>query len=293
METRSNALFVGTIVIILTFSLIAFMAWIGQHNWSKSKSFYTIYFETSVTGLLEGSAVEYQGVHIGVVDEIALETTPIDRVRVTVSVNPSIVIKQGTLASLQLQGLTGNRVIRLKAPRQPSIALKTPPGEPYPVIQSIRAPFDDAIEQLPEMLKKVSDAAQAVSTFMRDENQQRFSRILEHVEHVSAKAPEAINTMDQFFANAEQTLIKIEKAFKTVEDTAVHVAQTTQSFQAWLDENKRPISHLIKEGSIQLGTVLKESAELLKKWNQITDEFHHHPLRLLTGTSIPEYKLNP
>ena len=72
METRSNHVLVGGVVLILLAVLALFMVWISRFG-AEGKREYDILFKQSVDGLAKGSAVNFSGVPIGQVKDIKLD----------------------------------------------------------------------------------------------------------------------------------------------------------------------------------------------------------------------------
>ena len=64
METRSNHVLVGTVVLILLAVLALFTVWIARLGGASTKE-YDIFFKTSVDGLAKGSAVTFSGGSVG------------------------------------------------------------------------------------------------------------------------------------------------------------------------------------------------------------------------------------
>lgn len=293
METRPKALFVGVCVTFLTLSFIIFAAWVGQQEWRGGKKSYVIYFENAVTGLLKGGTVEYQGVPVGIVEEIAIDKPRINRVRVKVSLDKSLRLTNDTTASLQLQGLTGNRVIRLKGGKESSPALKAQPGEPYPVIRSEHSPLEDLFEELPETLKSVSNAVKAISGFATEKNKKHVAEILEHLSLFTQSLPDLTLRLERVMDKGEQSLKAFSKALKILEETAQQVSETAKPMQKWFLKNEKQLDFLLREGSIKLDALLKNSGSLMKKWNSLTDSFHQNPLGFVQGKQDQDYSLEP
>ncbi|WP_294307953.1 MlaD family protein, partial [uncultured Sphingomonas sp.] len=115
METRSNHVLVGSVVLILLAVLAIFTVWIARLGGTSEKE-YDIFFRQSVDGLAKGSAVTYSGVPSGQVKEIALWRPDPQFVRVRVSVNEQTPILQGTTASISAS-FTGTSTISLDGAR--------------------------------------------------------------------------------------------------------------------------------------------------------------------------------
>ena len=98
METRSNHVLVGTVVLILLAVLALFTIWLARLG-GADKNEYDIFFVQSVEGLTKGAQVTYSGVPSGTVKQIALWKPDPNLVRVRIAVDPDTPVLQGTAAS--------------------------------------------------------------------------------------------------------------------------------------------------------------------------------------------------
>src|SRR5882757_2060022 len=112
METRSNHVLVGTVVLILLAVLALFFVWIARVNGGSEKE-YDVFFKQSVDGLNKGSAVAFSGVPSGQVKEIALWKPDPQFVRVRISVKEDTPVLEGTTATIEGVGFTGVSQIQL------------------------------------------------------------------------------------------------------------------------------------------------------------------------------------
>ena len=77
----------------------------------------------NISGLKTGAAVEVAGVEVGRVE--AIQVTPDNRAKLTLSLNPGIILKQDAIASIRTKGIIGDKYIKLS----PGYGDKTiPPG---------------------------------------------------------------------------------------------------------------------------------------------------------------------
>ena len=72
METRSNNVLVGAFVLFFVAALAIFVVWLANDS-GGTKREYDIYFKQSVDGLNKGAQVQYSGVPVGQVRQIAVE----------------------------------------------------------------------------------------------------------------------------------------------------------------------------------------------------------------------------
>jgi phospholipid/cholesterol/gamma-HCH transport system substrate-binding protein len=77
----------------------------------------------NISGLKRGAAVEVAGVEVGRVESI--QVTPDHRAKLTMSIDPDIILKEDAIASIRTKGIIGDKYIKLS----PGYAEKTiPPG---------------------------------------------------------------------------------------------------------------------------------------------------------------------
>src|SRR4051812_22968976 len=117
METRSNNILVGGVVLAMLIAILAFIIWLSQAGGDKDKH-YDVFFKQAVDGLAKGSAVTFSGVPVGQVDSINLEPQTPEFVRVRISVNKETPVLVGTTATMKGVGFTGVSQIQLDPPQQ-------------------------------------------------------------------------------------------------------------------------------------------------------------------------------
>src|SRR5918997_4458621 len=115
METRSNQILVGSIVLGLLAALAVFIIWLSQVGAGAEKT-YDIFFQQSVEGLAKGTAVTFRGVPVGQIQSINLEPASPQFIRVRISVREETPVLQGTTATIRGVGFTGVSQIQLDPP---------------------------------------------------------------------------------------------------------------------------------------------------------------------------------
>src|SRR5215510_9478586 len=91
---------VGIFVTVSFFLLAGAILWLAGSRFLQPVDSYHIIFTRSVSGLLPGAAVEYQGVTVGKVDKIRLTDETPPRAAVTVALQPGTPVRQDTTAIL-------------------------------------------------------------------------------------------------------------------------------------------------------------------------------------------------
>jgi phospholipid/cholesterol/gamma-HCH transport system substrate-binding protein len=181
METEQHYFRVGLYVLLCTLGIALFTAWILSDGVRDSQK-YRIYFAESVSGLNLGSPVKYRGVSVGTVQDIAIDKKNPQLVRVMVEIGNNTPVKASTTASLKLQGITGTVFIELsggEASEQDLVEL-TPKGK-TPVIPSESSSIQALMNQLPQIMDKLSNFADQLAKISTDENIERFNEALNNL----------------------------------------------------------------------------------------------------------------
>jgi phospholipid/cholesterol/gamma-HCH transport system substrate-binding protein len=206
METRSNHVLVGAVVLILLAVLALFTVWLARLGGDDKKE-YDIFFQQSVDGLAKGSAVTYSGVPEGTVEEIALWKPDPELIRVRISVRPETPILQGTFASAQCS-FTGTCSVLLDGARRgasPLICRGDQPGpgcrNGVPEIPPRAGGFGALLASAPRLLENLSALTDRLTVLLGDRNQESIVGILRNTNQLTsalaARAPEIAGTLAQ------------------------------------------------------------------------------------------------
>jgi phospholipid/cholesterol/gamma-HCH transport system substrate-binding protein len=133
LESKANYTIVGIAVVLLLFGLITAALWLSEGFDRKTYHDYLVYMEEPVTGLSEGSLIKYNGVKVGLVSSIMLDTNP-QWVKLRLQIEDGTPITVSTVANLIPQGITGTTVLGLSVTSSDLTPLKALPGQPYPII---------------------------------------------------------------------------------------------------------------------------------------------------------------
>src|SRR5688572_23400084 len=233
METRSNHILVGSVVLALVVAVLAFIIWLSQASGAATKE-YDVFFKTAVDGLARGSAVTFSGVPVGQVESIRLEPQNPEFVKVRISVRDDTPILQGTTATLQGVGFTGVSQIQLDgaARGSPPITDTGPYG--VPVIPTKPGALGQLLNTAPELLERVSTLTERLTELLSDRNQDSIAAILDNVEQISRSLAERSPEIAAALADAR---VAIRQAGDAVEKIG-GLAATSDRL---IDQQARPL----------------------------------------------------
>lgn len=183
METRSNHVLVGAVVLILLAVLALFIVWLARLGGGNERE-YDIFFRQAVDGLSPGSAVTFSGVPSGQVKQIAFWQPDPSLVRVRISVNPDVPILEGTTASIQ-GSFTGPSTVQLDGAMKGAPPIECPHENPraacplgVPVIPTKAGGLGALLSSAPKLLERLTTLTERLTELLGDRNQNSIAGIL-------------------------------------------------------------------------------------------------------------------
>ncbi|MDP6475916.1 MAG: MlaD family protein [Alphaproteobacteria bacterium] len=223
METRTNHFLVGAFVLLLVAGLGAFIIWAVKADVDAEHTNYHVYFAGSVSGLSKVSEVRYRGVPIGTVTDIRIDPDNVERVRVTLDVSGDTVIKEDSIASIEMQGITGVAIVQISGGRQSSPALEARPGEVYPVIQSKRSSLEKLFSDTPELINRILTLVETVTRIFDDKNIAAIGGMLANAEVITAALAGSMAKLDAFLVDASGTARELRATAKELRGDLAHL----------------------------------------------------------------------
>ncbi len=113
METRAPYALIGLFVLAAIGAVFGFVYWLHNTGGLSERAVYRVRFENTVSGLLTGAAVLFNGIRVGEVTDLRLDPDRPRQVIATVAVVAATPVRADTQAGLEYQGLTGVPVVSL------------------------------------------------------------------------------------------------------------------------------------------------------------------------------------
>ena len=283
---------VGLFVTLSFFLFASALLWLAGSRFFQPVDTYTILFTESVSGLLPGAAVEYQGVTVGKVETIGLTLDAPPRVQATIALQPGTPIRQDTTAHLIGSFVTGIRYIQLAGGSSAAPVLE--PGAIIPVQRGGLEEFQDRAgaiaERLLNTLTRIEQGVlsetnlTAVTDFLRNmsllttdlrtslaevstpDTRLALRQMVDNLAQAAAglkSATAAINTIrEELFQDGKAMLVQIRHTAEVTADLASDVRRLTQHVDALVVDNRHEVrqvlnnlshtSHELRELSVSL-----------------------------------------
>src|SRR5579863_2131263 len=131
MERNANYALVGLISTILLIAMIVFILWLTNFALSARYDVYDVVFHGPIQGLSRGGDVQFNGIKVGEVSDIKLDSNDPNLVHAFARVRSDTPVRQDSTATLEGQGITGVTYIQIAAGTRNKPLLKdvTPFGQ--------------------------------------------------------------------------------------------------------------------------------------------------------------------
>jgi phospholipid/cholesterol/gamma-HCH transport system substrate-binding protein len=318
METRAHHVLVGAFVLGMAISLVAAVLWLTQVQFSSEFKNYVIAFEGSVTGLSEAAQVRYNGIQVGAVTDIRIDPKNIGRVLVTIQVKPDTPIRQDSVASLELQGITGLVYVEISGGSSGSPPLTARDSEPYPIIPSRRSELQNLVRSAPDLLAHTTTLTERLADILNDRNRRAISETLGNLQIASAAAAAHAETLGHAADSTNaalqdlrglirdaDTLVqslnhsfdgkdgigeRLSQTLASVDHLSHRLGDTTNDIDAAVKQNGPALHEFSQRALPGLTQLIADARSLVAQLNHVTAELERDPSRLLYGNTRQGYR---
>ncbi|HEX8514538.1 MAG TPA: MlaD family protein [Allosphingosinicella sp.] len=325
METRSNHILVGAVVLGMLVAVVLFVVWLSQAGGDQDKK-YDILFSQAVEGLAKGSAVTFSGVPVGQVESINLMPNTPQFVRIRISVDDETPVIVGTTATMKAT-FTGIASIQLDPPeRDPrkragvGRPIECPEVNPesqcpfgVPLIPTKPGALGQLLSSAPELLERVSTLTARLTELLGDRNQNSIAAILENVQTISRNLAErsdeiaatlaeariairqtgvAAQEMGQLADTADRTLARDVRPMLGDLRQTIRAAETSMgTLDATLSDARPGLQAFSKQTIPEVGQLVRDLREMSDSLNAVAQRLNTQGAGgIIGGSKLPDYK---
>jgi len=289
---------VGAFVLVLGAVLIAGVLWLASGGaWQKKYELYLAIEDESVAGLNLNAPVKYNGVDVGKVRKIELDTVNPNRVNLLFAIEQGTPVKEDTIAVLKTQGLTGIAYVELSGGAATSPPLIASAGNVYPLIRtkpSLSARLENV---LTNVLTKLDSTSNNINAILSVENQTAFKSALADIATVARTLAARKDTIDAGIIQAGRTLEnsaqvtaqmgavvdRIGRSADAVEKMGNEVAKTSASAGLAVDAVGADVKRFSVETLPELERLLGELSTLSSSLRRLSEQTERDPSGLIFG----------
>jgi phospholipid/cholesterol/gamma-HCH transport system substrate-binding protein len=312
METRSNHILVGTVVLALLAGLLLFMIWLAGLS-NKAKQCSDVYFAQDVGGLNKGSNVTFAGVPVGQITKISLLPDRPEFVWVRIEVDTETPVLQGTSAQIKGVGFTGVSEIQLGGAIRGAKRLTQVGPQGCPVIPATSGGLGALLNSAPELIDRIQRLTERLTELVSDKNQNAISDILENVDRTTAvlaeRAPDLADAIADariaarnagvaaqrvgILADSTNRLVN-EQGRPAAEDLrkAIGAVQhSAENLDAMIADARPGIQNLTKSTLPEANRLVRDLRDLSDSLRQFSDRLNNDgALGALGPEKLPDYK---
>lgn len=319
METRASYVLIGAFTLGILVLGLLFVLWIGKLQLDREWNLYDVVFKEAVTGLTVGGAVQYNGIQVGEVRRLSLDRDNPSEVVARVRVTGGTPVKADTIAKLTFTGLTGVAIIQLSGGSTGAAPLAPEASQDVARIYAQESALQKLLTSSEDIVTSVNDLMLRLSLLLRQENIDRVTATLDHVEKITGETAahageigraitdisEASRALRATLARSETMVVKLERladngnALLDGEGRELLVAaraslesarRFTDAAESVVSDNRAAVSGLASQGASQVAPALAELRLALRNLQRLTGQLENDPSVLLHGPEkIKEY----
>ncbi|MCK9531314.1 MAG: MlaD family protein [Gammaproteobacteria bacterium] len=279
MDTRLNYIFIGLFVLVLGAAFIFGVLWLSTGDLRMNYQRYLVYTSESVSGLSIDSAVRYHGVNVGRVAEIALAPGDPTRVRLELDVREGTPVKADTVASMEMQGLTGLVTINLSGGTAQSPPAPVGP-EGLRMIRSEPSDFAQLEEKVSKLLTQLGDAAGKVDALLDESNRASITRTLMHLEQLADHTRAAGEGMPQLVKQLRRSAVAVEQMAKEFN-------RTGESLRREVEVTGQELRRFTGDTLPEAGAMVEELRRTAANLHSASELIERDPSVLIRGAPVP------
>lgn len=303
METRANYVLIGSFTILVMAFLFGFILWAAKYSSDATWDRYQVIFNEPVTGLSEGSSVQYNGISVGTVEQLKLDPNDPRRVVAQLKLKDEAPVKVDTRAKMSQSGIAGSPFIQLTGGSPGAPRLVADKRNEIPVILTE-----------PSALQNIADTANMLvarlDKALSEDNIARISETLENLRATTASISDQRDDIEKLISNARlasddlrtmlaqvngsvqkvdrEVLARLPATMDKLDAAIASFEAAGNNANALVSENRAPINQFTRDGLQQLGPTLGELRMLMRDLRQITDRLDSNPAGYLLGREQPK-----
>ncbi len=284
MENKARYTLVGLFIIVFLSSLILFILWQAKYSFKAEQNYqYRVYTKTSIAGLNVDSFVEYKGLSIGTVKKIRIDPQNQEQIEIILNITHPTIIKEDSYATIQSQGITGNKNIEIDGGTINAEAV-IPQEDSYKIIPLQQSFFDNLTASAQDMTQNINLTLLQINKLLSNKNIQNIENTLTSLENNSKSFNNTIEKLNTILdTNAPNTLSNIDTLTKEWTSLSIEIkdllskdiktllskANSTMDSTANLEEIFSNIQNTIEKVDTTLDNINENGGDIIFKTRNI------------------------
>lgn len=272
MITRSEKVRLGIFLFVSLGCLIGTAALLAGYHFTRALDVYTVRFDESVSGLEVGAQVKYNGVRVGQITDIQIDTEDLTRVIATMALREGTPIKADTEAVLVSMGITGLRFVEITGGSKQSALLK-----PGAEIKSGRSFFGTLEGKAEDIAVKTEFALTKINQTLSAKNIQGVHEIIANVSDITGQISKLLKENDE---KINSIIARVDVTAGDLQDSVASIKKTTKRLEGMLESADPAVAQIIDNVKVttqdfrnasrslsRIDKILKDIGRALDKFN--------------------------
>ena len=303
METKANYVLIGAFTLLTAVLLLFFGLWAAKYSSERSWTEYAVVFNEPVTGLTEGSSVQYNGISVGTVESLRLAPNDPRQVLARLKLQADTPVKVDTKAKMSITSLTGSPFIQLTGGSPSAAPLVARNGDDLPVIRTEASALQNIADTANRLVARMDEV-------LSEENVKRIANTLANVEAMTGAVAAQREDLRALIVSARQSSEQLARTLDStnhavdgvnrelvdklpglvskLDTTLTKLDAAAGGANAIVSENRTAIHSFANDGLSQLGPTLTELRALVRDLRHISDRLEGSPARYILGRDAPK-----
>lgn len=292
MNNRVNYTLVGVFVSVVSILFFAGIYWIIKPASDEQVSLYGLLVTESITGINIGTSVKYQGLEVGRVKSFTINPSNPREIMMTLEIRRDVPIRDGVMASIKPQGITGLSFIDIQVesratPLQKIYFL----GRDYTVIPfkpSLLGSLSNSAEEITQTLKDILNKINKILEL----NGKGSKTIVDEVGLLSRQlnklfSDKNIENTSALIVNTNTLVSNSDKMIAEYNGVAQEARETLRTLKASIEKDEYNLKKMAGSLPQETGLLLGEARSLIRELSEAIEKFEENPNALLFESTTP------
>ena len=296
--TRAERIKIGAFMLLCGIMICVFLGYVLSRFLNKEFDTYYTVFNESVIGLYKDAQVKLNGIDVGNVTEIAIDSSNLSQVIVRFRVDKGTPIKLGTRAGMTHGiSLTGEKQIVLSGGRfdEPDV----PEGGFVPAEKTA---FDAIATKATDIIAHVDSLMTNINNVFSEENVNNISKSLQNIESATRNLNKLTQNLDKPIGNISSAATSMKNVLSEIEEAKIAAKagenmdvlkekleaidtkgmneNLTQAMESIKQLSER-LDHVIYKNQDQVGDAVTELNAVLENLEEFTQKIKNNPSALI------------
>lgn len=291
MEDRSHALIAIAFLAVFGIGAVLIVWWMTSPGTVRVP--YVLEAESSVAGLGQGSAVQFNGVKIGVVKSIRINPETHRSIRVKIAIDKNFPLPKGSYATAGSSGLVGPSVVDMHLGKGPG-TIRTSAKNPAH-LRIKQGGLSAMMDEAGSIMRKAKQTLDSVQKIASQKNAERVSATLENIKQASAKLVALEKDIGPAAKGAPRLIAETQATMKKAQALVANANRLVVSARAPLSAVGNAAgsaaslaSQLNRETITRLNATLLQLRTLSQRLKALVEELKRSPQSLILGPAKPK-----